>query len=180
MDIRQEPAMNANQITTRDDLMQALGFGDADLQANRAGTLSENQQGRLSRLQQRALMFGGAGFFGFALLATIFIFMGQQNETAILSFIGVMLTVCNAIYIGMFGRQWLRLAADKRNNQVEALQGQLERIIRPTGRINNYVVRVADTDFAVDKTVFKAFQHEARYRLYRAPHSYVLLAAERL
>ena len=39
-------------------------------------------------------------------------------------------------------------------------------------------VRVNGEDFHVNKDLFKLFRHEVPYRLYRAPHSRVLLAAE--
>lgn len=170
----------ATHIPPVEDLMRPLGFSAADLQANHAGQIGAGQRERLQHLQRRVIFIGSGGFWGIAFLATMFIFFGQSNAVTILSFIGVMLTVINAIFVGMFARQWLRLSADLRDDHVEVVQGQLERVLRPAGRLNNYVLRVQDVDFAVQKDVFKLFRHETRYALYRAPHSRVLLAAEPL
>jgi hypothetical protein len=78
----------------------------------------------------------------------------------------------------MFGRTWMRLSADMRGGQVEIIAGPMERVIRPTSRVNNYVLRVEGVDFVVRKDLFKLFRHQQPYRLYRSPHARVLLAAE--
>lgn len=161
-----------------DDLMPLFRFSMADLEMNRAGHLSHNQRERLQTLQTRSIMVGGVGFLGFAFIATLLIFVGQQNQSVILSFVGVLLTVCNAIFTGMVARYWLRLSADLRAGTVEMISGELERILRPNRQGNNYIVRVAGKNFPVNKEQFKAFRHEAPYRLYCAVHSGILFSAE--
>lgn len=160
--------------------MLAMRFDEADLAANRAGKLSAAQQNRLRQMQQRTLLIGGVLFFFFTLIATTLLFAGANNAAPILSLIGALVVVCNAISIGMFGRQWMRLAADLRRGTVVAVQGPLERVIRPMGRTANYVLRIEKIHFPVSKDVFKNFRHEQGYILYSAPYAHVLLSAEPL
>lgn len=160
------------------ELMPLFQFSMLDLEANRAGKLSIHQCERLQKLQTRSLIMGGVGFFLFAFIATLLIFMGQQNQSFILSFVGVMLTVCNAIFVGMVARYWLRLSADLRAGTVEIMDGILERILHANGRGSNYIVRVAGKNFPVNKEQFKAFRHEVSYRFYLAAHSGILFSAE--
>ena len=158
--------------------MAHLQFTQADLQANRQGQLGPDQQQRLQTTQQRTLLFGGGGFFLLALVASLLIFVGQQNASAPLSAAGVLMTIINAILIGTFGRQWMRLSRDLRSGQIQTLSGPLERVIRPGRQLNNYVLRIEQRDFAVKKDVFKLFQHEAPYAFYLSSASGMLLAAE--
>lgn len=165
--------------TAANGLMAAIGFTAEDLQANRAGEIGPTQAVRLRRLQRRALTFGGAGLFLFAFVATGFLFLGQQNGSPILTLVGMLVTVLNAISVGFFGRQYMRLNADLRGERVETISGPVERVIRANGRANNFLIRVADETFFVSRDLFRQFEHETPHRLYRAPHSRVLLAAER-
>jgi hypothetical protein len=160
------------------ELTTLLNFTPGDLDTNRSGKLSPSQEQKLQALQSRALMIGAGVFFALALLATMFLFGGQTSSSGILTLIGFLLTGLNAVLMGMFGRQWMRLNADLRGDSIDVVAGKLERILRPTGRINNYIVRVNNIDFAVNKDTFKAFTHEAPYRLYRTRHSHILLSVE--
>jgi hypothetical protein len=158
--------------------MQALGFTPEDLQANQQGVLGINQMEHLRGLQTRTLLLGFAVFMLFTLLATTFLFLGQQNHTVILTLMGIFSTILNALAAGLFGRQWMRLSADLRGGAVESLDGTMERVVRTEGRMSNFVLRIAGEQFAVKKDLFRLFRHEIRYRIYRAPHSGTLLGAE--
>lgn len=160
------------------DLMPLLHFTLADLEANRGGRLSPGQQVRLKQLQTRLVFIGAAVFIGLAFLATVFLFVGQTGGAAILSLTGAGLTGINALAIGLFARQWLRLSADLRTDGVVTISGTLERILRPTGRVHHYILRVSGEEVVVNKDTFKVFQHDAPYHLYRTRHSRILLSAE--
>lgn len=164
----------------RSELMTRLRFTAADLAANQGGELSEEQQARLRQSQTRLVAIGAASFIAAVFLATLFLFLGQQNRTLVLTIIGILLTLVNALWVGTVARQWLRLSADLREQTVEMLAGPLERVLRPTRAGQNYLVRVAGHDFAVDKETFKAFTHEATYRFYRTPHTHTLLSVEQI
>lgn len=117
-------------IPAVDTLMQALQFTKDDLNANREGQLGDSQRVRLQSLQTRAILVGIAGFFGFSLLATIFLFFGSENGFLIMTLIGIFLTLCNAIFVGMFARQYMRLRADLDNGQIEIISGEMERVVK--------------------------------------------------
>jgi hypothetical protein len=168
----------ATDIPSAGQLMAPLEFTRADLEANRGGHLGDNQRERLQRLQRRALLVGSAGFVAFALSATTFIYFGQINNSLILSLIGMFLTLLNALFVGIFGRQWMRLQSDLRANSVEVISGTLERVVKASGRANNFMLRVDDSEFYVTKETFNLFRHGQPYHFYRAAHSQVLLAAE--
>lgn len=166
-----------HEIPPARDLMPLLLFDEADLDANRRGQLGEGQQQRLQRLQRRTLLIGVLGFWVFALVAAGLLTAGQAG-TPILTVLGILTTMLNAIFIGIFGRQWMRLRADVQSGTVQTLSGTLERVIRANGRMNNFVLRIEDEDLYVQKELFKLFRHEVDYHVYRAPRSRVLLAAE--
>lgn len=159
-------------------LMQPLQFTPADLQANRNGQLGTTQRARIQKLRRRTALIGTAGFFGFVLLATALLYLGLRQNSIIFSIMGGATLLVNAVFIGMFARQWLRLSADLRQAQVDTLRGELERVVRASGQVSNFVIRVDGVDFAVPKETFNLFRHEHRYTVYRAPRSGVLLAAE--
>lgn len=162
-------------------LAAALGFSEDDLAYNRAAALSPAQRSRLEARAWRTVWLGGALFLAFALVATLCFFVAQQDNSLILFFIGVFLTMCNALLLGYSARQWLRLSADLRADApVQRVEGALERVIRPYGRVSNYLVRVEQRAFSVEKETFKAFTHQARYCLYYTAHTGALLSAEPL
>jgi hypothetical protein len=158
--------------------MQPMQFDTDDLQANREGQLGANQIQRLQALQRRALLIGLGGFFGIGLLATTFIYFAQVNDALILMLVGIFMTMINALFVGLYGRQWILLNTDIRNNVIETISGPMERVVRADSRMNNFLLRVDGHDFVVKKDLFKLFRHEVPYRLYRTPLSRVLLAAE--
>ena len=158
--------------------MTTLEFTSDDLQANRAGQLSAVQIDRLGRARRRNATVGVGVVIVVAFIATLLLFAGQRNTSPILGALGIAVTTINAVLVGMFARNWLRFNADLREGQVTVIKGTLERVIRPTGRVNNYVIRVDGESFSVTKEQFKAFDHEQPYCLYRAPHAGMLLSAE--
>ncbi len=162
-------------------LAQAIGFTDADLVANRAGELSQSQRIALQKRRGRALFLGLGAFFGLTMLATLFLFMGSKPDNSdILSIIGVGLTICNALVIGIFFRAWLRLNGDINAGRVLAVSGKLERVLKPLNRrVMNYMIRIGSVEIYVNKEVFIAFEHEASYTLYRTPYNRTLVSAER-
>lgn len=166
------------EIPAVETLMQALQFTKADLHANQDGKLGESQRAQLQNLQTRAILVGIVGFFGFALLATIFLFFGSENGYLIMTLIGIFLTFCNAIFVGMFARQYMRLRADLDSGEIEIVSGEMERVVKPDSGMNNFVLRINEEEFYVKKELFRLFRHEIPYNIYRSRHSAVLLAAE--
>ena len=159
-----------------EDLMHPMQFDHHDLSDNRAGKLGMGQIARLKQYQRRNLAIGVTGFLLLTLTATTLLYFGSR--TAIFTGLGIFATLLNALLVGMFGRQHIRLQIDIRKGEIEALRGRLERVIKPDRRVGNYMIRVDSAEFYVKKELFTRFQHDEPYVLYRAPYSKVLLAAE--
>lgn len=161
------------------DLMSLLRFSPDDLESNREGRLSEMQQYYLRVRRQRAILIGLGGILVTAFVATLFIFLGQQDDSLILNVIGVGITVCGAAITGVFARYWMRLSADIHRGEIAVVRGEIERVLKPINKqIITYILRIGRVEVAVSKETFKAFEHGKSYILYRTPHSGLLLAAE--
>lgn len=161
-------------------LMEVMNFTADDLAANQRGNLSIVQASRLKRNRRRTTIIGVVAFFVIVIIATIFLYFGQQNQSTILSLVGALLTVINAIMIGMIARAHLRTNADLREGGVEILEGELERIVRRGRQQDNYVLRIDDVSLYVTKEIFIQFRHETPYRIYRSRWSGIILSAEPL
>lgn len=164
--------------TERAALADVLNFSDDDLAANRAGNLSDSQRARLTRGWQRTLWIIVGLVIGLGLLATILLFLGQRNESPILGVIGIIITVVNAVLVGLGAQSYLRTTSDLRGGRVNIISGVVSHTIRVTGRAATYILKVDDQEIIVPKVVFFAFEDAKPYRLYRAPASKTLLAAE--
>lgn len=165
---------------TNSPLMQLLEFSPDDLALNREGKLSENQHYRLRLRRRRTELTGLFTVLIAAFIATAFIFIGNRNNSPILIFVGIGITLVSAYLSGTFLRHWLRLNSDINGGKVIITSGKLERVLKPLNRrVIHYIIRVGQVELAVSKEEFTTFEHEASYHLYRAPYSGTLLAAER-
>ncbi|GAB4513993.1 MAG: hypothetical protein OHK0046_15450 [Anaerolineae bacterium] len=170
----------SEQRTPDTTLMRELGFSPQDLEANRAGQLSEMQHYRLRLRRSRSMWTGVAVLLLAVFIASLLIFIGG-NGSPILTLIGIGVTICAAAMMGMFTRYWFRLTTDIQAGTVEAYQGELERVIKPvTRRVLNYLIRVDGAEVYVSKDAFELFEHKQPYALYRTRHTGTLLAVERL
>lgn len=166
-------------MTTNDPLMPLLNFTPDDLRDNREGAMSEHQHYALRVRLRQSIAIGVVMTLIVAFIASLLIFSGQVNESPILTVIGIGVTVCGAAIMGIFARHWLRLNADISARRVLIVSGKLERVIKPINRrVLTYLVRVDGAEIVVAKETFEAFRHQTPYRLYRAPYTGILLAAE--
>ena len=161
-------------------LMQALRFSEADLDANRAGQLSPAQLERMHEARRRQMVIAALIFLSLVLLATGFIYGGQRSQNQILAVAGWLLIVINAILVGSAGRAFMRYASDMRAGNVEALAGDVERVLRRGRQGDAYLIRIRGQSLRVTREVFLSFQHEAPYRVYRTVREGLLLSAEAL
>lgn len=159
-------------------LMMEMRFGPDDLEANQQGRLSEDQASYLRQQQRRAVLIGAVAFMILALLATILFYVAQQQDSPILTMLGIALTICNAIMTGILARNWYRINADLSSGQIASQDGLLTRTIRRAGNSSQYLVGIDAVRFSVKKGAFKLFRHEERYTLYYAPTAHILLSAE--
>jgi hypothetical protein len=169
-------------MAQHDDLMQALGFTSDDLSCNRDGNLSDSQREKLRRMRRRALLLGGGIVVLLIFVATGFLFVGQQNESPIMTLVGIGLVMCNVVIMGVFTRYWLRLDADLRAGKVCSASGRAERVLRVTRgqRVSSYVLKIGEERFPTTRDMLKFFEHEQPYRAYYSPYARVLLSTEPL
>jgi hypothetical protein len=162
------------------DLTTLLKVDSTDIAANRDGHLSEAQRDRLHGLRARTGWIGAGVVLLTTLAAALLLFFGEQQDSVVLRYVGIGVTLCNAAAVGLFARQWLRLSADLRGGQVASAAGSLRHTIRISGRVAVYIIEVDAVRFTVDKSIFFGFEEGRRYRLYWSPAARVLLAAEPL
>ncbi len=173
------PATEEAPRATPERLAWALDFSEDDLQANRQGKLSEMQIYHLRLRRQRAVLTGLAIIFLFVLSATGLLFLGRTQDSAILTILGIGVTLGNAAMTGIFARYWLRINADIRQGKVRAITGRLERVVKPvTRRVVNMLIRVEDYETIVTKEAFDSFAHLQPYTLYVTSYTGALLSAE--
>lgn len=172
--------MAAEAMSHDERLQRELAFMPDDLAANRAGRISEMQEYRLRGKRRRSIGIGMLSVLVAAFIASVFIFLGWRNANAILTLVGIGVTLCSAALTGVFARYWLRLSADIRGGEVIATRGQLERVVRPvTRRVVNTVIRVGEVEVFVSKEAFDIFEHRTDYTLYRLPYTGQLLSVEK-
>lgn len=159
-------------------LPEALNFTDADLVANRAGELSDAQQDRLRRIWRRTLGILVVSVIGIGLAATIILYLAQRNESSVLTLVGIVLTVVNALVVGIGAQSYLRTSSDLRGGSIVEISGVVSHTMRVSGRVATYVLRLDGQEVIVPRPVFFAVEEGKRYRLYRAPATRTLLAAE--
>lgn len=169
-----QPAQRSSQ---RLDLAAALGFSAEDLIANQAGRLTGAQQERIRRASRRFLLIGVAGIVVIGLGAAVLIFLGQQNNSAVLYLIGLVLTIVNAAIVGLLVQNYLRAQSDLAQPP-RAEKGIINRTLRISGRTPTYTLRIGDQQIIVNKPTFNAFIDGAVYTLYRSAGSKALLSAE--
>lgn len=160
------------------DLMSVLEFSAADLQANRLGLLSEAQAAVIRKDHRSYVLKAMALFFAFVIIATILIFIGQKMQNLITTAAGSGVTLVNALLIGFSGREYMRMGSDIRSGAVDALAGDVERVIRRSRKSDRYILRINDEEIFVTKEIFLCFEHERPYRIYRTRLAKLLLSAE--
>jgi hypothetical protein len=165
-------------VTTIGTLPETLGFTPEDLAANRDGRLSEAQKARLTRNWRRTLWIVIGLVIVCGLGATILLFVGQQQGSAILSFVGILVTFVNAAIVGLGAQSYLRTSRDIREGRVAELSGVVSHTIRVSGRVATYILKLDGQPLVVSKPVFFAVEDGKPYRFYRAPASKTLLSGE--
>lgn len=160
------------------DLMHSLDFTADDLAANRGGRLSPRQQARLRGMRLRSVAIGLVLLWIFALLAAALLYIGQRENSVILTLVGIGITIANTAILGIMARYWIRLTFDLQRGIARMLTGSAERVLRVSGSVTTPVLKIGGESFTVSKDTLKAIQHEAPYRVYHTPHAHILLALE--
>ncbi len=162
-----------------DGLGAALNFTEQDLRANRRGGLSFEQAKRMRRAQARSALMGALVFLALVFVSTALIFGGQTDKNSIMLLAGLGLILVNALLVGYMARDFMRLDRDLRSHGVEALAGNVERVLRRGRQRDSYLLKIADQRLYVTKDIFLQFNHQSAYRVYRTRLTRILLSAER-
>jgi hypothetical protein len=165
-------------MASHEELMRLLNFDADDLRANRAGQLSPRQQQRLLSSRRRITMIYAAVMLAVALCAAAALYAAQRNDAAIAVFIGIALTIVNALVMARAVQQYMRLSDDARRASIHTISGSVERTVRVVGRAVIYVLKIGGHELVVPKSLFNVVADGAAWRFYRAPRSGTLLSAE--
>ena len=164
--------------SSMDELMLVLNFTIADLNANRSGRLGATQMARLKRNKQRVAWIALGLFFAFVTISSVLIFVGQNSQNAAAFFGGFVLILANALTVGIMGREYMRLDSDLRAGTVDALAGNIERVIKRGRRSDSHLLRIEDEEIYVTRETLECFNQNARYRIFRSRRARNLLSAE--
>ena len=167
-------------LTSIGSLDEVLNFTDEDLQANRAGHLSDAQIERLRAGWRRYLIVGIIALIVIGFFAVLLIFQGQRGESDVLVFIGFALTLINAAIMGLIGQAYIRLSRDLRASSLITTCGTVVHTVKIYNRAATYLLDIEGERLLVPKPVFFAFEDKVPYALYRTAGSKTLLSAERL
>jgi hypothetical protein len=159
-------------------LMEAIGFSEDDLEANRRGVLSEAQRDRLRRDRTRLLALTGVALVSFAvsgwLCAGSFFYGANTSLFQVASFpfvIAIIILGVSRTQLGPWRNDWV-------TGKVAALEGRVRLDIGPGNPYSYYKIVVEGQTFGVRKDVFLAFKNGDLYRIYYGPNSKWLLSAE--
>jgi hypothetical protein len=165
-------------------LMNAIGFNEDDLDANRGGYMSKKQRATLSRERSgwlneiTIIVVLLAGLFVFLVLSTIL--SGGQFGTSVMAFGAIALVGgVAALYIGYLRS---RLDSDLHKGDVFVVDGAVSLFIDEKQynqiTVYSYYMRVQDQRFKIERSVYDAFTDHEPYAIYYAPFSKKILSVE--
>lgn len=161
-------------------LTNAIGFGVDDLNANRAGELSENQRVFLNR----ECSFWRLYAFSIPVVAMLLIVLavadGIQRYDTLASRIGMILLIlilAGTFFLYTYVR-FKKFRADLEENRISSLVGvvELKSYAQRNGR--EYIVALEKVQFKINRLTFETFETGSSYRIYYALHSKRIMSAE--
>lgn len=159
-------------------LDEAFQFTPADLAANQAGNLSETQRKQLEKVRLRSVVGMGGFVVVMVFVATLILFLGQRNDAAVLTLIGIFLTVVNALMVGIAVQTYLRINRDL-TQPVTHYATQIKRTLRVSGRRPSFILTLDNEEKVfVNRNAFNAIHEGIPYTLHRSAGSRSILSAE--
>lgn len=162
-------------------LMEAIGFTEEDLEANRQGYLTKKQCVHLNKERSKwltySLVAAGVGFYFIVriLLDDIPFYVTVPNKVPI---IGIILVFAGTTATHFFWKS-RRFGTDLRNGETNFTEGRVQLDVDNAGRRDMYyTLAIQDIVFRVKKRAFLAFKNGDPYCIYYAPHSKTILSAE--
>jgi len=158
-------------------LMKALKFDSQDLEANRAGLLSDQQATKLKRRAQS--LIGLLWFFATVIIALLLPGFSLNGNRRLLCIPLLMMFTFLGIATTPYFQDAFGHPSQKRLSR--SLRGRLKRHRyywsgRPAGW--RYKIGLLDEEFAVEKEVYEGFIEGACYTIYYEPRFKRLLSAE--
>jgi hypothetical protein len=157
------------------ELMQALNFTDADLKANRDGSLSQRQR-RWILLTHGTLIAVG---WSFVVVLSLYYLIGEpfhwrRGDLALFG--------CTSIYGLVFlGFIWqtLRYQQQVRKDLKNPPAVLHEVVLKPQAMFSQrtYTLECGKHQFEVERKVHDAFKNGGKYEIYYTPHTKILLTA---
>lgn len=161
-------------------LMQAIGFTEEDLDANREGYMSKRQRvilGSNRTFWNTLTTFAAILAIPLAFLFSFCSFISAPSSSFKLGNMALFcLLIAGIIYF--MKRKWARVIDDLRTGDVSAIEGRVKLDFADRGNWSLYSLAISGEIFNVKKSVFLAFKNGDPYRIYYAPHSKTILSAE--
>ncbi len=157
-----------------DLLMAALNFTEADLEANQAGELSARQIAALEK--RRGLMFMGV-FVSMVVMALFFLIASvmQPSYDAFVFYFFAVFPALLALYLAY---NVYRSSSDTRERRSAVVEGRVQLDVSGGQNSANFVLKLENKKFGLNKRQFLTFKSGDPYRVYYAPKSRRILSAE--
>ena len=183
----------------KESLMEAVKFTDADLEANRNGTVTEAQRAKLGKTlgMTRGATILGFGLFIIVIVAIgVYFFVFSDSGKALLQsnsddtpvgpiVVGVLAAVVVIIFLSSL--RTLTRMNDMARGKVSVAEGtaKLKTYSERTGigiGMRSYQIKIGKTNFHVQSAVFNAFVEGGSYRVFyiKMPPIHTILSVEQL
>ena len=177
------------------ELANALNFTEADLSANRAGSMTARQLRRL-QIKRLGMSLVWVGAFllasGFAIFSIFFLLLSLNSlfrslGDFLLSLPAIVTAVAaGALAVGCFyllftdrRQRWLAYGDDLKNGIANCATGQLMKREVVGNKLHYWMIAVGNEQFNITQKVFPCFEQNGFYHVYFTPHTYIVLSAER-
>jgi hypothetical protein len=166
---------------TPQGLMQAAKFTEADLAANRAGTLSEAQRLNVQRWsrEMRVASFTAWGVFAtiIAVLGVIVVIGAPQAALPVGAVLAAVMLIVS-FFVGL----GLRRASEVASGRVRIAEGVAAKQIKrhDKSHLTRYYVTIGEVRFQLAKGLFDVLDEDAGYRVYyiQNPPPHIVLSIE--
>ncbi len=171
--------MEKRKFKREEALMQAIGFTEEDLEANREGQLSQRQRDEIKRLRMT--------WYGIKIICVVIspivlillilpLFDSRTNKSGLFIFIAMAVTVLGySAYYAM--ERWNQYRKDLAENRTAVIEGRVKIKVFHY-KEPKYKISIEDVRFEVSKEIFLTFKNGDPYIIYYAPYSNKLLSAE--
>jgi hypothetical protein len=169
--------------TAKLTLMDAIGFTEEDLEANRNEYITKKQRMRLDRERNAWKSLRVLAMLACPIGIIIAIWDGIRIHDTVASRIGISGFII-VMTTGIATYTWLKMrgfSADLYKGEVSVISGQVK--LRSEFHRNgwHYSVKIQNVKFPnIPQSVFQAFEEGSYYNIYYAPHSKMIFSAERL